>query len=150
MSSANLENLVQRGLLEKRAPDPDEIRSHVRTARDLLAMARLEGAPERGRFFNLYEGAHAVALAGLKLAGYRSKEGEGSRQLVMSLAEQTLVLRRGASAVLSDANRVRNNVAYAGGDVDVPESTLESLDESIEEGIRELEQRLRAMKRSTP
>lgn len=113
-------------------------------------MARLIGAPERGRFFNLYEAAHAVALAGLKLAGYRSKEGEGSRQLVMSLVEQTLALRRGASAVLSDANRVRNNLAYAGGDVDVPESTLESLGESIEEGIRELEQRLRATKPSVP
>lgn len=137
---------MQRGLLERRAPDHDEIRSHVKTAKDLLATARLEGAPERGRFFNLYEAAHAVALAGLKLAGYRSKEGEGSRQLVMGLAEQTLALRRGASAVLSEANRVRNNVAYAGSDVDVPESTLESLDESVAEGIRELEGRLRAMK----
>ena len=111
MSSANLENLVLRGLLERRAPDHDEIRSHVRTAKDLLAMARLAGAPERGRFFNLYEAAHAVALAGLKLAGYRSKEGEGSRQIVLSLAEQTLALRRGASAALSDANRLRNNIA---------------------------------------
>lgn len=52
-------------------------------------MARLIGAPERGRFFNLYEAAHAAALAGLKLAGYRSKEGEGSRQLVMQTAFAT-------------------------------------------------------------
>jgi hypothetical protein len=112
-------------------------------------MARLAGAPERGRFFNLYEAAHAVALAGLKLAGYRSKEGEGSRQIVMALAEQTLALRRGASAVLSEANRVRNNIAYAGGDIDVPESMLESLAASIEEGIREVERRLHAIKRAT-
>jgi hypothetical protein len=137
---------VQRGLLERRAPDHGEIRGHVKTAKDLLATARLKGAPARGRFFNLYEAAHAVALAGLKRAGYRSKEGEGSRQLVMSLAEQALALRRGASAVLSEANRIRNNVAYAGSDVDVPESTLESLEESVEEGIREVEGRLRALK----
>ena len=113
-------------------------------------MSRLAGASERGRFFNLYEAAHAIALAGLKLAGYRSKEGEGSRQIVLSLAEQTLALRRGASAVLSDANRVRNNIAYAGGDIDVPESTLESLGDSIEEGIQELERRLHTSKRSSP
>ena len=51
--------------------------------------------------------------------------------------------------MLSEANRTRINIAYAGGDIDVPESTLQSLGESIEEGIRELEQRLLELKRST-
>ena len=104
MSSPNLENLVQRGLLERRAPDHGEIRSHVKTAG---TSSPCPGWPARliARFFNLYEAAHAVALAGLKLAGYRSKDGEGSRQIVLSLAEQTLALRRGASAVLSEGIR---------------------------------------------
>jgi hypothetical protein len=43
-------------------------------------------------FHNLYDAAHALALAGLKLAGYRAPDGEGNRQLTLSCVEQTLAL----------------------------------------------------------
>jgi hypothetical protein len=48
-------------------------------AREFAAAAHLRGVAEGVRFSNLYDAAHAAALAGLKLAGYRAPDGEGNR-----------------------------------------------------------------------
>ncbi|MBX3717019.1 MAG: hypothetical protein KF738_13550 [Burkholderiales bacterium] len=112
-------------------------------ARQFLRAARLEGAPEIVRFSNLYDAAHAVALAGLKLAGFRAPDGEGNRQLTLGCVEHTLALRKGSAAALVEANRLRALMQYQGADIDVPESLLEALVAAVEDGIAEVSARLR-------
>lgn len=72
-------------------------------ARAFRDAASLRGTPDRVRFHNLYDAAHAVALAGLKLAGYRAPDGEGNRQVTLSCVEQTLSIRKGSAAAFTEA-----------------------------------------------
>ena len=143
MNSPSVENLLARGLLERRSVDVAEVRYHVRTARDLLAVASREAIPEAARFINLYEAAHAVALAGLKVLGYRGKDGEGGRSVVLQLVEETLAVRKGSAAAFAHANRIRNNMLYVGSAEDVPEYLLELLPKAIGDAIEEIEHRIR-------
>lgn len=146
MPLENLERLVQRKQLSHHRATRKEIDNHVRFARELVVAANLRGTPETVRFNNLYDAAHAVALAGLKLAGYRAPDGEGNRQLTLSCVEQTLALKKGSSAAFAEANRLRSLIQYQGEDEDVPESLLEALSLAVEEGIREVGLRLKMLK----
>ena len=76
----NLERLVERRQLNRHQPTRREVENHLRVAREFLHAASLRGVPDSVRFSNLYDAAHAVALSGLKLAGYRAPDGEGNRQ----------------------------------------------------------------------
>jgi len=98
----------------------------------------LRGVPDSVRISNLYDAAHAVALSGLKLAGYRAPDGEGNRQLTLGCVEQTLALRKGSAAAFVEANRLRSLMQYQGTDFDVPESLLEALEAAVGEGISEV------------
>ena len=108
MALENLERLVQRRLLSRHRATRREIENHARVAREFAAAADLPGVAESVRFNNLYDAAHAAALAGLKLAGYRAPDGEGNRQLALSCVEQTLALEKGSSAAFVEANRLRS------------------------------------------
>jgi hypothetical protein len=115
-------------------------------AREYAAAARLRGIPESVRFSNLYDAAHSIALAGLKLAGYRAPDGEGNRQLTLNCVEQTLALRKGSAAALAEANRLRSLMQYQGADVDVPEHLFETLEAAVNEGIEEVQVRVKRLK----
>jgi len=145
MPLQNLERLVERRQLSRHQPTRREVESHLRVAREYLLASRLSGVPESVRFGNLYDAAHAVALAGLKLAGYRAPDGEGNRQLTMSCVEQTLALRKGSAAAMVEANRLRSLMQYQGADIDVPDSVLEALGVAVKEGIEELLVRLKSL-----
>ena len=92
MPLENLERLVERKQLSRHKPTRREVENHLSIARAFRDAANLRGTPERVRFHNLYDAAHAVALAGLKLAGY------------------------------TDANRLRSLMQYQGEDVDISDS----------------------------
>jgi hypothetical protein len=145
MASSNLENLVKLHKLEIHPPQKAEIEGHLQTAKDLLKTARLPGVPASARFLNLYEAAHAVALAGVKLAGYRSKDGEGNRQTALSLIEQTLAVRKGVAAAFTEANRLRINSLYHGSEVDPPDAMIEMLGLGVEDALKEIPIRLKTL-----
>ena len=88
MPLENLERLVERKQLSRHKPTRRELENHLSIARAFRDAANLRGTPERVRFHNLYDAAHAVALAGLKLAGYRAPDDEGNRQVTLSCVEQ--------------------------------------------------------------
>ena len=141
----NLERLVETRHLSRHQPTRREIENHLKVAREFALVARLPGVPEAIRFSNLYDAAHALALAGLKLAGYRAPDGEGNRQLTLSCVEQTLALRKGSAAAFVEANRLRSLVQYQGADVDVPDHIFEALDSAVDEGIGEVGVRVRRL-----
>ena len=117
MPLENLERLVERRLLSRHRPTRREIENHLKIAREFFAAASLRGVPEAIRFSNLYDAAHAIALAGLKLAGYRAPDGEGNRQLTLGV-EQTLALRKGSAAAFVEANRLRSLMQYRDDRID--------------------------------
>ena len=145
MPLENLERLVERRQLSRHKPTRREIENHLATARAFRDAANLRGTPESVRFFNLYDAAHAVALAGLKLAGYRAPDGEGNRQATLGCVEQTLAIRRGSAAAFTDANRLRALMQYQGDDVDIPDSLVATLKAAVEEGMREVDVRLKSL-----
>lgn len=145
MPLENLERLVERRQLSRHEPTRREVENHLATARAFRDAANLRGTPERVRFHNLYDAAHAVALAGLKLAGYRAPDGEGNRQMTLGCVEQTLTVRKGAAAAFVDANRLRSLMQYQGEDVDIPDSLVETLRAAIDEGLQEAEIRMRRL-----
>lgn len=86
-----------------------------------------------------------MALAGLKLSGYRAPDGEGNRQVTLSCVEHTLSIRKGSAAAFIDANRLRSLMQYQGEDVDIPDSLVETLVAAIDEGLREVEIRMKRL-----
>lgn len=145
MPLENLERLVERRQLSRHQPTEREIRNHLKVAREYAAAARLPGVPEAVRFSNLYDAAHALSLAGLKLAGYRAPDGEGNRQITLGCAELTLALRKGSAAAFVEANRLRSLMQYQGADVDVPDHLVETLGAAVVEGIGEVEVRVKGL-----
>ena len=116
-------------------------------AREFRDIAARKDIPERQRFLNLYEAAHSLALTGLLLNGYRPKEGDGNRHLPLSLAEQTLALRRGSAAAFTEANRLRGREKYHGIDVDFPGPMMDALEAGVDEALAEVQVRLRVLQR---
>lgn len=143
MTLENLERLVEKKRLSRHQPTGKEIENHLKVAREFAAAASLRGTPESVSFHNLYDAAHALALAGLKLAGYRAPDGEGNRQLTLSCVEQTLALKKGSSAAFVEANRLRAVMQYQGADVDIPDSLIEALQGAVNEALGEVELRLK-------
>ena len=146
MTLQNLERLVERRQLIRHRPARREIENHLKVAREFAAAALLPGVPEAIRFSNLYDAAHAIALAGLKLAGYRAPDGEGNRQLTLGCVEQTLALKKGSAAAFAEANRLRSLMQYQGADVDVPDHLFQTLESAVSEGIVEIDIRLKGIK----
>lgn len=144
MPLPELERLVERKQLSRHQATRRELENHLRLAKQLLAASGLGGDLDLARFTNLYDAAHSVALAGLKLAGYRAPDGDGNRQITLGCVELTLALRPGASAAFLGANRIRSLMHYAGSDVDIPGSLLDALSAGVEEGIEELALRIAA------
>jgi hypothetical protein len=113
-----LENLVGKGL--KREPAGDsEIESLVRSGeRRLNDAANLDLSLE-SRFDLAYNAAHALALAALRLHGYRSE----NRYLVFQTLAYTASLPAEQWRVLDAAHKKRNSVEYEGV-ADVDEETV--------------------------
>ena len=93
MTSAELENLVRLGQLKREPPVASEIRGLLRSGEARLTDAANRVLSLESRFDLAYNAAHAMALAALRLRGYRSE----NRFLVFQVLPHTLGLppRRG-------------------------------------------------------
>ena len=84
--------------------------------------AALEGLSLESRFDLAYNAAHALALAALRLRGYRSE----SRYLVFQCLQHTLDLPPEQWRVLDEAHRKRTVAEYE-GEMDVEEQLVAAL-----------------------
>ena len=114
--SSQLDNLVDAGSLHREAPDAREYEGLLRSARVRLADARRPANSLESRFDLAYNAAHALALAALRRAGYRS----GNRYAVFQAIPHTLGLGPDVWRVLAKAHTVRNQAEYE-GDLNVDE-----------------------------
>ena len=128
MTNKNLENLVKTGNLKEEPPAEAEITGLITSG-----LARLEDSKNRNlsmesRFDLAYNAAHALSLAALRIAGYRSE----SRYMVFQCLKHTLDLPNGQWRVLDQAHNKRNIAEYEGG-TDLTEALIGALIEVTDE-----------------
>jgi len=122
MINENLENLVRIRQLKKEASSPIEINGLIESGLVRLKDAKNEDLGLESRFDLAYNAAHALSLAALRAAGYRS----ATRYHVFLCTQHTLDLEPELWRVLEQAHRKRNLAEYE-GDIDVDEQLVEAL-----------------------
>ena len=128
MSNDKLDNLVKIGKLKPERATADEIAGLIRSGEARLADAKFETLSIESRFDLAYNAAHALALAALRAAGYRSE----NRYLVFQCLQHILDLASEQWRILDQAHRKRNVAEYEGDlDVDIQliEATIRVADE---------------------
>jgi len=122
MASDKLENLVKVGQLKEEPASAEEIAGLLRSGAVRLADAKNENLSKESQFDLAYNAAHALSLAALRRAGFRSE----SRYLVFQCTQHTLDLEPEQWRVLDQAHRKRNLAEYE-GDIDVDDQLVEAL-----------------------
>ena len=122
MANDKLKNLAKTGQLKAEPASEEEVAGLLRSGAIRLADAKNEDLSEESRFDLAYNAAHALSLAALRRAGFRSE----SRYLVFQCTQHTLDLEPGQWRVLDQAHRKRNLAEYE-GDIEVDNQLLEAL-----------------------
>ena len=118
-----LENLAGPGkALRREAPDAKELAALKRSGLTRLADAQKKSNSVESRFDLAYNAAHALSLAALRRAGYRS----ANRYIVFQVLPHTLSLGPEVWRVLARCHDVRNRGEYE-GDLQVDELLLADL-----------------------
>ncbi len=103
-----LDNLVAIGKLKREPPAEAEINGLLRAGRAKLEDAENPDNSLESRFDLAYNAAHALALAALRLRGYRSE----SRYVVFQALVHTIGLANEQWRVLERAHNKRNAAEY--------------------------------------
>ena len=136
MSIKELENLARLGHLQPEPPAQQEIDGLLTSGVRRLQDAENTSLSLESRFDLAYNAAHALALAGLRLRGYRSK----NRYTVFQVLPHTLGIESAKWRVLDQAHNKRNRSEYDGSfDVDI------ALVEAVMRVAREIEAAVRAL-----
>lgn len=109
-TSPELENLVKVGTLKREEFSQAEFDGLVQSGTARLTDARNETLALESRFDLAYNAAHALALAALRRAGYRS----ANRYAVFQMLPHTLGLSNADWRVLALAHGRRNEAEYEG------------------------------------
>lgn len=122
MSSESLDNLVKIGKLKVGPSSDAEITGLVQRGLVKIEDYKRLDLSADSRFDLAYNAAHALCLAALRQAGYRS----GNRYIVFQCSQHTIGLEPQYRRVLSDAHRERNVAEYE-GDIVVNQQLVEAL-----------------------
>ena len=115
MTSPRLEKLADIGQLHRTRASTGEITHLVTNGQVRLRDARNAGLAPESRFDLAYNAAHSLALAALRIAGYRSD----NRFTVFQVLEETAGIPAAQWRVLAKAHEARNLMEYEGeGEVD--------------------------------
>lgn len=122
MPSAELDRLVELGHLHREAPGRGEVEGLIRSGTARLTDARHDDLSPESRFDLAYGAAHALSLAALRLAGYRTAK----RYFVFQALPHTLGIPAPKWRLLAKCHEQRNQLEYEGAG-DVSETMLEDL-----------------------
>jgi len=117
-----LENLVETGVLQKEPTNQREYDGLVSSGIARLSDSRNIDLTIESRFDLAYNAAHALSLAALRRAGYRSN----NRYTVFQALPHTLGLGADVWRMLSRAHQLRNEAEYEGY-LEVEESFVRDL-----------------------
>jgi len=122
MPHEKLENLVKIRQLKAEEASRVEIAGLLRSGTARLEDSKNTSLNRESRFDLAYNAAHALSLAALRAAGYRS----GNRYLVFQCTQYTLGIEPEQWRVLDHAHRKRNLAEYE-GEIDADDELLEAL-----------------------
>jgi hypothetical protein len=122
MANENLDNLVKIGQLKVEPPADNEVDGLIRSALTRLKDARNPDLGHESRFDLAYNATHALSLAALRIAGYRSE----TRYHVFLCTKHTVDLENERWRVLESAHNKRNLAEYEGS-YELDEQTVEAL-----------------------
>jgi hypothetical protein len=122
MPSRELENLARIGKLKQEPPSAAEVAGLRRSGGARLRDSANRSLALESRFDLAYNAAHALALAALRRAGYRSE----NRYVVFQALTHTLSLPASTWRVLAKGHEVRNRAEYEGV-LDVDERLVEDM-----------------------
>lgn len=122
MANDPLDNLARIGQLKAESATQREIAGLLRSGMVRLEDSKNESLNLESRFDLAYNAAHALSLAALRRAGFRSE----SRYLVFQCTQHTLDLAPEQWRVLDQAHRKRNLAEYE-GDIHVDDQLLAAL-----------------------
>ncbi len=122
MTHPQLDNLVRISRLKSEPAADEEIEGLVRSGVRRLSDAEREDLSLESRFDLAYNAAHSLAIAALRMRGYRSD----SRYLVFQCLQHTVDLPQAQWRVLDNAHRKRNLAEYEGV-LDVGEELIAAL-----------------------
>jgi hypothetical protein len=111
MSSKELDNLVQIGLLKKEPGDQSEFNGLLELANARFKDTSLPGLSPASRFGLAYDAAHAFSLAALRWHGYRP---ENKRYIVFQCLKHSLGLKQEDWRILDKCHNLRNVAEYEG------------------------------------
>jgi hypothetical protein len=138
-SNENLDNLVRSGALKPEPPDKNEYAGLLRSALDRLVDAHNPSLSYASRFDLAYNSAHALALAAMRLKGYRSDR----RYLVFQCLPHTIGLDKVQVRLFALCHERRNLAEYEGY-MDIDDSLLKELLDSTEALRRLLDDQIKA------
>jgi hypothetical protein len=138
-SNDNLDNLVRSGGLKLEPYDSKECAGLIRSAADRLKDAHNSTLSYASRFDLGYNAAHALALAAMRLMGYRSDR----RYLVFQCLSHTIALDK-VQVRLFGLCHERRNLAEYEGYMDIDEPLLKELLASTESLHRLVQQAVTA------
>jgi hypothetical protein len=127
MPNEKLENLVKIRQLKAEPASKEEIAGLERSGIARLEDSKNADLNKESRFDLAYNAAHALSLAALRAAGYRSE----NRYVVFQCTQHTLNIELEHWRVLDQAHRKRNLAEYE-GDIDVDDQLLEALIRVVE------------------
>lgn len=110
MNLKNIENLIKLGMLKLEKTNDNEVRGLIHSGRARLKDSEHEFLEEESRFDLAYNAAHSLALAALRLKGYRAN----NRYVVFQVLPFTLNLGPEVWRILSKCHDKRNLAEYEG------------------------------------
>lgn len=122
MPHEQLDNLVKVGKLKAEPSAEQEVAGLISSGLVRLRDADNETLSIESRFDLAYNAAHALSLAALRRAGYRSE----NRYIVFQCLKHTLDIPNEQWRILDQAHRKRNLAEYE-GHLDVDEALLKGL-----------------------
>jgi len=122
MVHEKLDNLVTIRQLKAEPGTSEETAGLLRSGSVRLADAKNVSLSQESQFDLAYNAAHALALAALRRAGYRSE----NRYLVFQCTQHTLDLAPEQWRILDNAHRKRNLAEYEGA-MDIDDQLLNAL-----------------------
>ena len=122
MPHDQLDNLVKVGQLKVEPASEPEVAGLISSGLARLRDASNETLSIESRFDLAYNAAHALSLAALRKAGYRSE----NRYIGFQCLKHTLDLPNGQWRILDQAHRKRNLAEYE-GHLDIDDALLDAL-----------------------
>ena len=138
MPHEQLDNLVKIGRLKAEPPSHREVSGLIASGLARLRDSKNESLHLESRFDLAYNAAHALSLAALRQAGYRSEV----RYIVFQSLQHTLDLNPVQWRILDQAHRKRNLAEYEGF-LDIDGNLTEALiriTEAVAEGLAQIQQ----------